>query len=143
MNGNKYLLLPNTEETDMWNVVSGIRGIADALDNHHDYDDCPEGVLHLFRGLKTLSETLFQASNSAGLDEVRKVQAMLAEPDTRAEALSKKLRKLRLSLVEHVGIPGTYAVLDDDGSWQLSVVSIGEIEAWLDREQIGVKGGAS
>lgn len=138
MRRDKYLLVCNTDDTQMWVVIQGIRGIANALYNHPEYDDCPENVMELFGGLKVLAETLETASGASGEDEA-KVRKVLAAPDTRAEQMSKRLDRTGHRLLVDV-VKDHYSVVDRHGDrLTMYIASLDEIEAWMAREDIEEK----
>ena len=134
MNRDKYTLLLNPENTDMdmWQTIYGICGIAEALYDHEDDYSCDESESRLFCALKILTDTLLNAAGNATDEDQRKVRAVLVEPDTQAETLSKKLNQRGLALLEHTAMPGQYAVLEPkQGRLQIQMMPIDGIEHWL------------
>ena len=138
MKGDKYILVRNSDDADidMWQVIYGICGIADALYDHEEDYGSGESESRLFCALKLLSAQLLRAAGNVEDQDETKMRALLTESDTRDVALGKKLRQRGLALLEHTAAPGMFAVLEPkQGTLQMQMNSIDGIEDWLEREQ--------
>ncbi len=136
MNRDKYILVRNLDDADMdmWHVIYGISGIADALYDHEEDYAGGDAEAGLFSALKLLSEQLLTAASSVEEQDKTKMRALLTEPDSRAEALSKKLLERGRALLEHTAAPGSFAVLEpQQGTLEMQMNSIDGIEDWLEQ----------
>jgi hypothetical protein len=113
------------------NVVSGIRGIADTLEGPLLEDIEDENVLRLVMALQQLAIRLYDAAYNVPGDTIDKVRVVLEAPDSRVEAMAKRLRDKKLHLWSDPTTPNTFGVSDYFGSMKMSTCSLGEIENHL------------
>jgi hypothetical protein len=109
-------------------IISGIRGIADALEGPLLEDIEDEIAQRLVMALQHLAVRLHDAAYNNSNDIFDKVSAVLEAPDSDIEAMSKRLREKGLDLWSHPTMPNIFGVSDHYGNMKMSIASLGEIE---------------
>jgi hypothetical protein len=113
---------------DIDNVVSGIRGIADTLEGPIFDDIEDENVQRLVMALQQLALRLYDAAYNIPSDTIDKVSVVLESPDSRIEAMTKRLRDKKLHLWSDPKTPNIFGVSDGHGNMKMSICSLCEIE---------------
>lgn len=127
-----------------YDIIPGIRGIALQFYESPMFDDLPENAQGLAYALRVLADKLYDCGTDVLYEINNRVRLALERPDSDRAAMEKRLRGTGHSLWCHPSLPNSYAVMDDFGVGKLSVVSLGEVEAWMKREGIErKKGGAA